>query len=227
MSSRLFLYENFDRGRHRPIGSSADDPVCASLEGDVRLHGEFEIARRESFAAGRALGFADGRQAALEEAETRLARDLPDLLSDLGGAAAEIENVRRTCEHDALRLAAAALRQMLPIVAERGLGAEAAALVAEVVANVPPRTVEVRASVRTREVIEQRCNRVPSGVTLITDPGMPDGSVRCAWAGGEARFDGAALQEAILAVLDRHLDQLKQAHAAWSPSEQDRTLQEE
>lgn len=226
MSSHLFLYENFDRVRHSLVGSSANDLACAP-KGDARPHSEVEIARRESFEAGRAHGLADGRQAALEEAEARLARDLPDLLSGLGGAAAEIENVRRACEHDALRLAAAALRQILPIVAERGLGHEAAALIAEVTANAPLRTVEVRVSARTREVIEQRCDRMPSGVTLITDPAMPDGSVRCAWAGGEARFDGAALQEAILAILDRHLDRTNQAHVAWSPFEQGLTLQEE
>jgi hypothetical protein len=109
-----------------------------------------------------------------------------------------------------LRLADAVLRQMLPIAAERGLGQEAAALVARVVAHVPAPEIEIRASHRTREAIERRCGRLPSGITLMTDPELPEGSVRCAWANGEARFDGAAVTEAVLAILDRCLDRIEQ-----------------
>lgn len=206
MSFRSFLYENFDAASHASIGGTV-----ARLEGglpprDPRPRTEIEIARRESFASGRTQGFAEGRRAALEEAEVRLARDLPELLVDLGGAAAAMEQVRRACERDALRLADAVLRQVLPTVAERGLAQEAAALVAEVVAKVPAPAIEVRASPRAREAIERRCSRLPSGVMLVTDPELPDGGVRCGWAHGQARFDGASVAEATLRILDRCLD---------------------
>jgi hypothetical protein len=208
MSFRSFLYENFDVATHASIGGAIGSLEGALSEREPRPRTEMELARRESFDAGRSQGFAEGRRAALEEAELRLARDLPDLLANLGGAAAAMDSVKRACERDALRLTHAALRQMLPILAEHGLGQEAAALVAEVIANVQAPVIEVRASRRTREAIERRCNQLPSGVTLTTDPELPEGSVQCAWASGQARFDGAAVTEAVLAVLDRCLDRI-------------------
>jgi hypothetical protein len=210
MSFRSFLYESFDEASHGSIGGGVSGPNGAPSERDLRPRTELEIARRESFEVGRTQGFAEARRAALEEAEVRLARDLPELLANLGGAAAAMDRVQRACERDALRLAHAALRQLLPIVAERGLGQEAAALVAEVIANVPAPAIEVRAAPRTREAIERRCSGLPSGVTLITDPELPEGGVRCAWANGQARFDGAAVTEAVLAILDRCLNQFDQ-----------------
>lgn len=208
MSFRSFLYENFDEASHASIGSSISSPEDAPSERDPRPRTAIDIGRRESFDAGRTQGFAEGRRAALEEAEVRLAHDLPDLVANLGGAAAAMDRVKRAWECDALRLTDAALRQMLPIMADRGLAQEAAALVAEVVANVPAPTIEVRASRRTREAIERRCSRLPSGVTLATDPELPEGGVRCAWASGQARFDGAAVTKAVLTILDRCLDRI-------------------
>jgi hypothetical protein len=217
MSFRSFLYENFDHASHASIGDLLGGPEGAPAERDPRPRTEMEIARRESFDAGRTQGFAEGRRAALEEAEVRLARELPDLLVDLGGAAAAVDRVKRACERDALRLTEAALRQMLPIIAERGLGQEAAALVAEVIANLPAPVIEVRAAHRTREAIERHCGQLPAGVTLATDAELPEGGVRCVWANGQARFDGASVTEAVLTILDRRLDQdpsqLPQEHA--------------
>jgi flagellar biosynthesis/type III secretory pathway protein FliH len=200
MSARSFLYENFDQA-HLAIGAINGSHEGVAEEPGARL--EPETARRESFEAGRAQGVVEGRCAALEEAEARLAHDLPTLLADLGGAAETLDGVKRACERDALRLTEAALRQILPIMAERGLGREAAALVASVIANVPTPVIEVRAASRTREVIERHCDPLPSGVTLATDPELPEGGVRCAWAHGQARFDGAAVTEATLTILDR------------------------
>lgn len=210
MSFRSFLYEDFDEASHASIGCSIGAPEGAPSECCPRPRTEMEISRRESFDAGRTQGFAEGRRAALDEAEVRLAHDLPDLLVSLGGAAAAMDRVRRACERDALRLTYAALRQMLPIMADRGLGQEAAALVAEVIANVPASVIEVRASHRTREAIERRCGRLPSGVTLATDPELPEGGVRCAWANGQARFDGATVTKAVLTIFDRWLDRIDQ-----------------
>jgi flagellar biosynthesis/type III secretory pathway protein FliH len=205
---RSFLYENFDAASHASIKGSISNARDALSERDPRPRTEIEIARRESFEAGRTRGVAEGRSAALEEAEVRLARDLPDLMVNLGGAAAELDRVKRACERDALRLTDAALRQILPIMAERRLGQEAAALVAGVIANVPAPAIEVRASHRTREAIERRCGRLPSRVTLTTDPELQEGAVRCAWVNGQARFDGAAVTEAVLSILDRCLDRM-------------------
>jgi hypothetical protein len=210
MSFRSFLYENFDQAARASIGGLISGPEGARLERDPRPRTEMEISRRESFDAGRSQGFAEGRRAALEEAEVRLARDLPDLLVDLGGAAAAVDRVKRDCERDALRLADAALRQMLPIIAERGLGQEAAALVAEVIANLPAPVIEVRAAPRTREAIERHCGKLPPGVTLATDPDLPEGGVWCAWANGQARFDGTKVTEAVLTILERCLDRIDQ-----------------
>jgi hypothetical protein len=210
MSFRSFLYESFDDASHASIGGRVGSPQGAPSERDLRPRTEMEIARRESFDAGRTQGFAEGRRAALEEAEVLLARDLPDLLVNLGGVAAAMDRVQRACERDALRLTDAALRQMLPILADRGLGQEVAALVAEVIANVPAPAIEIRASQRTREAIERRCSQLPCGVTLTTDPELPEGSVRCAWANGHARFDGAAVTGAVRAILDRCLDRIDQ-----------------
>jgi hypothetical protein len=214
MSFRSFLYENFDQASHASIGGGVSSPAGALSEHDRRLHTEMEVVRRESFDAGRIQGFAEGRCAALEEAEVRLARDLPDLLVNLGGAAAAMDGVKRVCERDALRLTDAVLRQMLPIMAERGLGHEAAALVAEVIANAPAPVIEIRASHRTRRSIERRCGPLPSGVTFATDPELPEGGVRCAWANGQARFDGVAVTEAVLRILNRCLDRIDQDSAA-------------
>jgi flagellar biosynthesis/type III secretory pathway protein FliH len=210
MSFRSFLYESFDQTSQGSIGGGVSTSNGAPSERDLRPRTELEIARCESFEAGHTQGSAEARRAMLEEAEVRLARDLPELLANLGGAAAAMDRVQRACERDALRLTDAALRQLLPIVAERGLGQEAAALVAEVIANVPAPAIEVRAAPRTREAIERRCGGLPSGVSLITDPELPEGSVRCAWANGQARFDGAAVTEAVLAILDRCLNQVDQ-----------------
>jgi hypothetical protein len=218
MSFRSFLYENFDEASHASIGASVSNGNGAPSERLARPRTEIEIARHESFAAGRTQGIAEGRRAALEEAEVQLACDLPDLLVNLGGAAAAMDRVKRACERDALRLTDAALRQMLPIMADRGLGQEAAALVARVITNVPAPTIEVRASQRTRDAIERRCGRLPPGVTLTTDPALPDGGVRCAWANGEARFDGASMTEAVLRILDRCLDRID--HDPARPSQE-------
>jgi hypothetical protein len=83
-----------------------------------------------------------------------------------------------------------------------------------VVANVPAPALEVRASARTQEAIRRRCAPLPAGVVPVIDPETPDGSVRCAWGNGRARFDGAAVTEAIAAVLDRCLVSIDQARAA-------------
>ena len=213
MSFRSFAYANFDAASHARIGGALGGAIGPERSSQPRPRTEAEIARREGFDAGRAQGLAEGRRAAVEEAEARLARDLPDLLVSLGSAAAAMDAVRRACERDALRLADAALRQMLPIIADRGLALEAAALVAELIANVPAPVIEIRASQRARAAIEQRCSPLPSGVTITTDPDLPEGGVRCAWTDGQARFDGAAVTEAVLAVLDRCLDRIDQEPA--------------
>ncbi len=219
MSFRSLLYENFDDASHVSLGGAIGEPQGAAAQRPPRPRTELEMARHESFAAGRNQGFAEGRRAALEDADVRLAHDLPALLVNLGGAAAAMEQVRRDCARDALRLTRAALRQMLPIVAERGLAEEAAALVADVIAKVPAPVIEVRAAPRTRETIERRCGPLPPGVTVATDPELAEGGVRCAWADGQARFDGATIAASVLAILDRCLDRsdqgqpLPQAHA--------------
>ena len=41
----------------------------------------------------------------------------------------------------------------------------------------------------------------------LTDAELPEGGVRCVWANGQARFDGATVTEAVLTILDRRLDQ--------------------
>jgi hypothetical protein len=208
MSFRSFLYENFDAASHAWIGGSIGRLEGGPSEYDPRPRTEIEIALRESFDAGRAQGLAEGRRAALEEAEVRLARDLPELLVSLGGAAAAMDRVKRACERDALRLSEAALRQILPIIADRGLGREGAALVAEVIGNVSAPVIEVRAAERTRAAIERHCSPLPSNVRLATDPELSEGGVRCAWTNGQAHFDGAAVTEAVLAILDRCLDRI-------------------
>jgi len=213
VSFRTFLYENFDLASHGSIARAINGSADPLPEREARPFREVDIVRREGFEAGRTQGFAEGRQAALHEAEVQLSRDLPDLLADLGGAAAELARAKRACERDASLLAGAALRQILPIVAERGLRQEAAALVAEVVANAPAPEIEVAASPRTRATIEQRCGRLPSGVVLVTDAHVPEGGVRCRWTNGEARFDGAAVTQAVLAILDRCLRDADQAPA--------------
>lgn len=214
MSFRSFFYEDFDQDSQASIAGAIDGPAGAISEREGRLCREIESVRREGCEAGRAQGLTEGRRAALEEAEVRLARDLPDLLTSLGGAVAEMGRVKLACERDALLLTSAALGQMLPIIAERGLGREAAALVAEVVANVPAPVIEVRASPRTRQAIERWCGRLPSGVTLVTDGDVPEGGVRCAWSNGQAHFDGAAVTREVLAILDRCVGQAP----AMSPS---------
>jgi hypothetical protein len=206
VSFRAFLYEDFDRAAPASMPNAASGSAAAPPEREDRPFREIDIVRREGFEAGRAQGLAEGRRAALAEAEVRLAQDLPHLIANLGGAAAEIAKVKLACKRDAALLAATALRQMLPIVAERGLGQEAAALVAEVLANAPAPAIEVRAPARMHEAIERRCAPLPSGVTPVVDADVPDGGVRCAWANGLARFDGAAMTEAVLAILDRCLE---------------------
>jgi flagellar biosynthesis/type III secretory pathway protein FliH len=219
MSLRSFLYENFDAASHASVEGPISRPEGALSAHELRPRTELEIARREGFDAGRTQGFAEGRQTALEEAEVQLARDLPDFLVNLGGAAAAMDGVKRACERDASRLTEAALRQMLPIVAGRALAQEAAALVAEVVANAPAPVIEVRAAHHTRAAIDRRCRQLPPGVEIVTDPELPEGSVRCAWASGQARFDGTAVTEAVLTILDRCLDRLDQ-DPAHLPQEQ-------
>jgi hypothetical protein len=227
VSFRSFLYQDFDRAPDGAIGNAIDRAPDIAPAAAARPYREIDIVRREGFEAGRTRGFAEGRQAALETAEVRLARDLPEFLVNLGGAAAEIERARLACERDALLLAAAALRQMLPIVAERGLGCEAAALVAEVVAHAPAPGIEVRAAPRTRDTIERRCGRLPSGVTLVTAPEMPEGGVHCVWASGQARFDGAAIAEAVRAILDRCLDGVDPENGPAPPDERAPSHQED
>jgi hypothetical protein len=157
VSFRSFLYQDFDRAPDGSIGSGADSGTDALPEDDARPYREIDIVRREGFAAGRVRGLAEGRQASLEEAEVRLAHDLPELLVNLGGAAAEMARAKLACERDALLLAGAALRQMLPIVAERGLEREAAALVAEVIANAPaPGISRISKSSSNRDSISLR-----------------------------------------------------------------------
>jgi flagellar biosynthesis/type III secretory pathway protein FliH len=211
VSFRTFLYEDFDQAAQ--LAGAINGAAAAMPEREARPYREVDIVRREGFEAGRARGHAEGQQAALEEVEAQLARDLPELLAGLGGAAADLARAKRACERDAALLAAAALRQILPIVAERGLGSEVAALIAEVVANVPGPEIEVRAPPRTLEAIGRRCGPLPPAVALLADDGLPEGGVRCRWKGGEARFDGAAVTAAVLAILDRCLRDPDQAPA--------------
>jgi hypothetical protein len=214
---RALRYPTFDRDDPGAAGDGAGFAPLAGTDG----HEALERARQEAFEAGHAQGLAAGRAEARGQATAKLAEALPEALAALNAAAAEAGAVRQACERDAYLLVRAVLRQLLPTLADQGLGHEIAALVGEVVQNAPARTIEVRAAAATRGAIERLCGPAAAGISLTTDPALPEGSVSCRWTDGGARFDGHRIKESVLAILDRRLHELGRAPAAGSPRRHD------
>ncbi|MGH6945502.1 MAG: hypothetical protein ACREH6_14965 [Geminicoccaceae bacterium] len=205
MTFRGFRYQSFDQTG--PVGMRSMHRLASSsgvFEEEKRE--AIEAARCEGFAAGREEGIAAGREAALAQAEMQLASALPNALATLQSAVGDVKAIKEQCEHEALSLVRAALRQVLPILADKAFSHEVAALVSRVIANAPSPVVEIRSASHTREVVERLCGPVPADIRLVTDSALPEGGVVCAWSSGSARFDANALREAVLSILDRQME---------------------
>lgn len=223
MSFRSFRYQSFDRD-DAAVSMRASELLAGTelLSGDAcDLQEPAATVHRQAFEAGRAQGLAEGREAALREAEAELAHRLPETLRALDEATTEARTAKHACEHDALLLVRAVLQQLLPKLAERTLSLEVAAQVADVIAGTQAPSIEIRCAQKTRDVVKHLCGAMPTGVELVCDPALTEGSMTCAWTDGGARFDGKALTEAVVDILDRCLSEAEHAELGAREPEQD------
>lgn len=205
MSARSYRYECFDGATAIAVGAAAGG---AMLDEDLaELHHECEKARQRGFDAGQALGFAEGRNAALQEVEAKLVERLPQALAQLSEAVLEMQAAKQSSQQDAILLVRAVLRQLLPKLADRAFSLELAAQVEGIVAGAQAPNIEIRCSERTRNIIRRLCGPLPAGVEIVADPALGEASLACAWADGGAHFSAEAVIHAVSTIIERCLDE--------------------
>lgn len=224
---RKFLFEtDFDQPSRPAKAQAAPEKAQKPKEPPPPSYGE------EDLAAARREGFEAGRAEALREAEESAARRLADageqLAAGLAGLRQRQEAANAALAADAMNVALAAVRKMLPELARRHGLEEVTAVLRECVARLTP---EARVLVRVhpelaaplRETVEPlRLRSGFSGALEVTeDETVAPGDCRVDWDDGGAERDSEKLWRDIEAIIRRHMDATQAA--APAPAAQDGT----
>jgi len=167
---------------------------------------ELAAARAEA----RAEGEKAGRAAATAETEAQAAAALTALAETLGTLGAAQAAAAASAADNALALAGALTRKLLPRTAERNGLAEIEALLRETLETLieEPRIV-IRVGEPTLDALRARVDGLaaeaafPGQLVLVGEPDLGPGDCRLEWADGGAERDGAALWALIDAALAR------------------------
>lgn len=199
------------------FGTSFDGTPGASGKRPTLFTAEEMAAAR---AEARAEGEKAGRAAATADRETQAAAALVRLAETLESLGAAQEAAGGRAADNALQLAGALTRKVLPRTAERnGLG-EIEALLRETLESLleEPRVV-IRVAEQTLDPLRARIDGLarsaafPGQLVLLGDPALGPGDCRVEWADGGAERDGAAL----LALIDEALARAGLSAAAPAP----------
>ncbi len=171
---------------------------------------DLEAARAEGFATGREEGIrlaaeAIGQQIA--EASARILEAMDKLFAQQSAAA-------DTTAREAVAVAVAIARKLLPVLAERGAAEEVSRLVAQALelTREEPRVV-IRVAEALREPLEAHIRGLAEGrgfqgqIVMVADAGMAPGDCAIEWTSGGAERDTAALWQQIDAIVERNLNE--------------------
>lgn len=169
---------------------------------------ELNLAREAAFAQGRETGLAEAAEATESLAATALAR----LSAQMDALFRQQEEANDANARNAVRVAMAVLRKMLPAACEKHAFDEVARVVEEVVGHIldEPRII-VRVAQPLVEPVRERLEAVAERqgfegrVVVQADPRLAPGDTRVEWTDGGAERDQARLWQDIEATVARAL----------------------
>lgn len=189
----------------------------------------------EQLAQAAAEAFARGRKEALAEAEAADARRAAKALEQIGASLAAMGPAHAAgwerCRGDALTLAAAIVRKVMPKTMQK---AASEVVEAVVVSTLPQLIDEPRVVIRLagdqldtlRGGIEDAARGCgyPGRVILLAEEGLAGPDCRIEWSDGGAEFETGRMWREIDQLIDRHLNGVREHEAA--PAESDELREE-
>lgn len=169
---------------------------------------DLEAARAEAFAEGQAAGARD----ALDAHERHLADALAGAARELQAVAAHHAADNESAHHDAIAIAIAVVRKLLPGMSEaHGVG-EVEHVVRDVLEQMTAEPmIRVRTAPATAEAVRERLSAVQAEtgfqgkIEVEADEAVQAGDCRVSWARGGAERSAAMLWNAIDEIIERNL----------------------
>jgi flagellar assembly protein FliH len=202
---RKFQFDvEFDAAAHAPAPREVEPPPPPPSFSEQEL----AAARDAAFEDGRAAGAAEVAGAA----ETKAAAALTALGAALDAARPALDAVIERCRDDALTLAAAVARKLVPSMLAR----DAVAAVESVVTDLLPQVIdEPRLVIRANDALIEALQRsiealaaragYAGRIILLGDERLSGAECRVEWADGGAEHDTERLSREIAATVDRFL----------------------
>ena len=220
-SVRKFQFDvEFDATAHAPAPKREVEPPPPPPPSysDEQLAAAKEEALRQGHAAGLA--------AATRAVEAKVAAALTTLGAALAAARPTLETALERCRGEALTLAAAVARKLVPAMLEH----DAVAAVESVVADLLPRLVDeprlvIRANGALIDALKQPVDALAARagyagkIILLGDDRLTGADCRIEWADGGAEHDIDRLSQEIAATVDRFLNGVRDdTSAATDPT---------
>ena len=220
-----------ERERERPRGGGGPAPIDISedeVEEDLPPavmfnEEELSLAREAAYEEGRRQGLAEAAEAAAQQT----AQALTAIAAQLDGLAQCQAEANDEAARNAVRVALAAFKKMLPSIAESTAMDEVVRVVGEVVAQVldEPRII-VRVNQDLAEALRERLDAVADAhgfegrVVLQPDSRLLSGDCRIEWTDGGAQRDQARLAAEIEASIERALAPPERRFAGAAPEDE-------
>jgi len=218
-----------DRGRdrggeHDEIDDSDDDVDEPPPPPPMFTEEDVNVARDMAYEEGRRRGLTEAADSATQQTSVALAA-IAAQMADL--AARQVE-AGEEASRNAVRVALAAFKKMLPSLADATAIDEIVRVVGEVVGQVldEPRII-VRVATALAEPLRARLDEVADShgfegrVVLQPDARLATGDCRIEWADGGAQRDQARLAAEIEATIERALAPPERRFAVATPEEKD------
>jgi flagellar assembly protein FliH len=179
----------------------------------------------EELAREAARAFARGREEALAEAGMADSRQTAAAIEAIGAALSTLgpicEAGLKRCRADALMLAAAIVRKVVPKAMHDATGGTVEALLVSVLPQLmdEPRLV-IRVSGALLETLRQHIEDAargcgyPGKIIMLADETLDGPDCRIEWADGGAEFETGRIWREIDAAVDRHLNGVREHEAA-------------
>ncbi len=228
-NSRKYMFDR-DFGPHRPAAPKPEQPAAVAEAVAEALppppppmftEDEINLARESAFEEGRRRGGAE----AAEATETRVAQALATIAGAVGDLARRQEEANDEAARNAVRVAFAAVRKVLPAACETYAFEEAAHVVEEVIGHVldEPRII-VRVAAGLVEAVRGRLEAVAEAhgfegrVVVQADARQGVGDCRVEWTDGGAERDQARLLADVDAAVERALAPPERPAATAQPA---------
>jgi flagellar assembly protein FliH len=225
-NTRKYMFDH-DFGPHRPQAAKPEEPAAAVAEEvaapppPMFTEDEINLARDSAFDEGRRQGVAD----ATEAAESRIAQAMASIAASLGDLGRRQEEANDDAARNAVRVAFAAVRKVLPAACETYAFEEVAHVVEEVIGHVldEPRII-VRVADELVEPVRGRLEAVAEAhgfegrVVVQADGRLGVGDCRVEWTDGGAERDQARLLADVDAAVERALAPPERPQAVVEPA---------